>query len=87
MPGHTPGSLGLKLRLPDESTVVLSGDVAHIQDNISCCVGMPADSDTVGAIESLKKLKLLRSQPNTSLVINHDIDDWNRLRANGRQVV
>ncbi|SEC98294.1 N-acyl homoserine lactonase family protein [Rhodococcus koreensis] len=87
LPGHTPGSLGLKLRLPDGSTLVLSGDVAHIQDNISCCVGMPADSDTVGAIESLKKLKLLRSQPNTTVVVNHDIDDWNRLRANGRQVV
>jgi len=48
---------------------------------------MPADSDTADTIESLKKLKLLRSQPNTTVRVNHDIDDWNRLRANGRQVV
>ncbi|AII08091.1 MULTISPECIES: hypothetical protein [Rhodococcus] len=48
---------------------------------------MPADSDTADAIESLKKLKLLRSQPNTTVCVNHDIDDWNRLRLNGRQVV
>jgi hypothetical protein len=65
----------------------VSGDVAHIQDSISCCVGMPAGSGTTDAIESLKKLKLLRSQPTTTVCVNHDIDDWNRLRVNGRQVV
>ncbi|GAB93694.1 N-acyl homoserine lactonase family protein [Gordonia rhizosphera] len=87
LPGHTPGSLALQLRLPDGSTLILSGDVAHEHDNVSCCAGMQADSDTAAAIESLKRLKLMRSRPNTRVWVNHDIADWEKLRPNGRQVV
>lgn len=87
LPGHTPGSLALKLRMPDGTTTVLTGDVAHDQDNVTMCAGMPADSDTAAAIEALKSLKLLRSQPGTTVWVNHDPDDWARYRPNGRQVV
>lgn len=87
LPGHTPGSLALQLRLPDASTLILSGDVAHDHDNVSCCAGMQADSDTAAAVESLKRLKLLRSRPDTTVWVNHDIADWERMRANGRQVI
>lgn len=87
MPGHTPGSLALKLRCPNGTTLVLSGDVAHDHDNVSFCAGMPADSDTAAAIKSLRRLKLLRSQPGTEVWINHDIRDWEKFRANGRRVI
>jgi hypothetical protein len=47
---------------------------------------MPADSETTDATGSLKKMKLLRFQPSTTVCVNHDIDDWSRIRVNGRQV-
>ncbi|MET9327608.1 N-acyl homoserine lactonase family protein [Tsukamurella sp. NPDC003166] len=87
LPGHTPGSLALKVRMPDDTNLVLTGDVAHDHDNVTFCAGMPADADTVGAIESLKSLKLLRSQPNTTVWVNHDPEDWAKNRPTGRQVV
>jgi glyoxylase-like metal-dependent hydrolase (beta-lactamase superfamily II) len=86
LPGHTVGALGLKVRLPDR-TIVFSGDAAHMQTSIDLTIGMPFDVDSTNKNDSLRKLKLLRTQPNTTVWVNHDPDDWAKNRPNGREVV
>lgn len=84
--GHTPGTLGLKLRLPDESTLVLSSDAAHKRASVDLSIGMPFDVDSVNKHSSLQKLKLLTTQPGTTVWISHDPHDWTTLRAGGAEI-
>ncbi|MDA3624077.1 N-acyl homoserine lactonase family protein [Saccharopolyspora sp. WRP15-2] len=85
LPGHTPGSLGLGLRFQDRY-LVLSGDSAHLHGNVDATIGMTLDADTVGKLDSLRKLRLLESRPDTTLWVNHDPADWQEYRANGKEV-
>lgn len=87
LPGHTPGALGLKLRLPDGRTIILTGDAAHLRDSVKNTIGMPFDVDSVSKHSSLLKVKLLANQPNTTVWISHDPEDWADNRPNGRQIV
>ncbi|GHB73569.1 MBL fold metallo-hydrolase [Streptomyces viridiviolaceus] len=85
LPGHTPGSLGLRIRL-DDRTLVLTGDTAHVSDNIDNTVGMPFDADVLNKLDSLRKLKLLRSRPDTTVWVNHDPRHWAEMRSAGKEI-
>jgi glyoxylase-like metal-dependent hydrolase (beta-lactamase superfamily II) len=85
-PGHTPGALGLRLNFEDRS-LLLSGDSAHLHENVEQLIGMPLDADSVGKVSSMRRLKLLGTQPNTTVWVNHDPQDWAENRASGKQVV
>ena len=85
LPGHTVGSLGLRVKLPDR-TIIFSGDSAHQHGNIDMNAGMPYDVSSADKKRSLRKLNLLRTQPGTTVWCNHDPDDWAKNRPNGRQV-
>ncbi|MEV6217379.1 N-acyl homoserine lactonase family protein [Nocardia sp. NPDC051833] len=84
--GHTPGTLGLKLRLPDESTLILTSDAAHTRANVDLTIGMPFDVDRLDKNSALQKLKLLGTQPGTTVWISHDPQDWAELRAGGAEI-
>ena len=84
LPGHTPGSLGLRLRIEDRY-LVLSGDSAHLHDNVDATIGMPLDADATGKLDALRKLRLWESRPDTTLWINHDPSDWQKYRVNGKE--
>ncbi|NEW28747.1 N-acyl homoserine lactonase family protein [Nocardia cyriacigeorgica] len=86
LPGHTPGTLGLKLRLPDSSTLVLTSDAAHKKASVDLTIGMPFDVDNVQKHSALQKLKLLGTQPGTTIWISHDQQDWASLRAGGAEI-
>ncbi|MGW4561219.1 N-acyl homoserine lactonase family protein [Streptomyces sp. NPDC004561] len=85
LPGHTPGALGLQLRLEDR-TLILTGDAAHVRENIDDTVGMPFDADIVNKLDSLRKLKLLKTRPDTTVWVNHDPRDWEKLRSAGKEI-
>lgn len=84
--GHTPGTIGLKLRLPDDSTLILTSDAAHKKASIAQTTGMPFDVDRLNKVSSLQKIKLLTTQPGTTVWISHDAEDWAQLRASGREI-
>ncbi|WP_370185084.1 N-acyl homoserine lactonase family protein [Rhodococcus wratislaviensis] len=86
LPGHTPGSIGLQLRL-DGHTLILTGDAAHLRSNVECLAGTPVDVDTATTRSSLLKLNLLSLQPNTTVWIGHDPDDWLHFRRHGMDVL
>ncbi|MEV6702911.1 N-acyl homoserine lactonase family protein [Streptomyces sp. NPDC051453] len=85
LPGHTPGSLGLQISLP-ERTLVLTGDAAHLRESIDNTVGMPFDADVLNKLDGLRKLKLLGTRPDTTVWVNHDPRDWATLRSAGKEI-
>lgn len=86
LPGHTPGTLGLRRQLPDR-VFVLTGDAAHLQENIVQLAGMPVDYNGPRKIDSMRRLALFADQPDTTVWVNHDPADWATHRANGAQIL
>lgn len=80
LPGHSPGSLAMQVRLPSR-TMILSGDVAHARFGLDTATPFHFDSDGEQAIRSLEQLKHLAGRPGTELWIGHDPDDWQRYGA------
>jgi N-acyl homoserine lactone hydrolase len=77
LPGHSPGSLGLLVRLPQQ-TVILTGDVVHNRLDLDNEMHYLGDMDSVAARRSLRKLKWLADTHGADIWINHDVDDWAR---------
>lgn len=82
LPGHTPGSLALQVRLPSR-TIVLSGDVLHGRGALETETAYPGDVDSVAARASLRRLKQILRDADADLWIAHDPDDWQRLGGSG----
>lgn len=77
LPGHSPGSLAMRVRLPSR-TMILSVDVAHARYGLDTATPFLFDSDSEQAIRSLKQLKRMESRAGTELWIGHDPDDWEK---------
>ncbi len=82
LPGHTPGSLALKVRLPSR-TLVLSGDVVHTRAALEAETAYPGDVDSVAARASLRRLSQLLERDRAEVWIAHDPDDWTRFGGAG----
>ncbi|MGD9606571.1 MAG: N-acyl homoserine lactonase family protein [Leucobacter sp.] len=77
LPGHTPGSVGMMVRLPTR-TVLLTGDAVHLHSAVDNLMPMPSDWSAVHAVQSIRKLDLLRRTHEADLWIQHDPQDWER---------
>lgn len=73
-PGHTPGHLSVMVRL-EHGTFILTADATHTRDAFEREVICPSDVDTVAAVRSMKRLKLLRQSHDALVVIAHDPQD------------
>jgi N-acyl homoserine lactone hydrolase len=74
-PGHTPGELSLLVRLPSRN-FILTGDTVHLRAALENEIHFPVDSDTLEAVRSLRRLKLLRDTADATVWITHDPEDW-----------
>lgn len=81
LPGHTPGHMALKLRLPKTGVVFLSGDQWHFDEN-RMFDGVPSfnynRSDT---ISSSDKLNRLVANTQGTLIIQHEAKDIEKIPA------
>jgi glyoxylase-like metal-dependent hydrolase (beta-lactamase superfamily II) len=73
-PGHSPGHLSLVVRL-EHGTFILVGDATHTRDAFEREVICPSDADTVAAVRSVKRIKLLRASLRATVIIGHDPED------------
>jgi len=74
-PGHTPGELSLLVRLGSRN-FVLTGDTVHLRAALENEIHFPVDADTAAAVQSLRRLKLLRDSADATVWITHDPEDW-----------
>jgi glyoxylase-like metal-dependent hydrolase (beta-lactamase superfamily II) len=71
-PGHTPGHQSLLVRLPRTGAVVLSGDVAHFQENFAMRRVPSFNYDKAQSLRSMDKIDNLVKAEHAQLWINHD---------------
>jgi len=73
-PGHSVGHFSLLVHL-DGASFVLAGDATHSREALEDEVICPSDVDTVAAVRSIKRLKLLRDRYDAPVLIGHDPRD------------
>ena len=71
-PGHTPGHQSLLVRLPKTGAVVLSGDVAHFEENFVNRRVPGFNYNAEQSRQSMDKIDALIKTEHAQLWINHD---------------
>jgi N-acyl homoserine lactone hydrolase len=71
-PGHTPGHQCLLVRLPERGVVVLSGDMAHFQENWTNRRIPSRNFNQDESAASMEKVAAVLARESAELWINHD---------------
>ncbi|MDP6783428.1 MAG: N-acyl homoserine lactonase family protein [Dehalococcoidia bacterium] len=79
LPGHTPGSMGLVLKMSG-GVVVLSGDSCPLADNLAGRIVARTDKDPENSLRSMEWLAA-RQQEGASVIFGHDNGQWPVLPA------
>jgi len=78
LPGHTPAVMGLVLHL-EGGTIIFTSDASNEQRNFDGMLpGGPYDS--LGYVESIRKLKDLQKKHNAKVVFSHDSDQFAQIK-------
>jgi N-acyl homoserine lactone hydrolase len=81
MPGHTPGSYALLVRLAKKGAVLLSGDVVHFEEQFEA-QGVPGfNFDRAESLASMDRLQTMAKALKATLVVQHDANDIAKLPA------
>lgn len=71
-PGHSPGHQSLKLKLGDGATVILGGDIAHLQEGYEDGLFAPFYWDLEQSVNSLNTIKALEDRYDATVFLSHD---------------
>lgn len=77
--GHTPGHQSLVVTLPNTGPLVLTADVADLQENFDDEVLPGECSDEGEALASIRRLNTVAAERGAPLVIGHDYQQIQRL--------
>lgn len=78
-PGHTPGETSLLVQLAKAGPVLLSGDVAHFEEQFANR-GVPTfNFDRAETLASMERLTGIAKSLNAILIVQHDASDINKL--------
>lgn len=77
-PGHTPGHHSLLVRLRG-GPILLTGDAAHLRDQLSSLRVPGNATDKVAALASLKRLIEVAAANHATIIVQHDPVDVGRL--------
>ena len=80
-PGHTPGHHSLLVKLKDKGYVMITGDLAHFQENYDSN-GVPTfNVSRADTLASLDRFKKLAANLHATVIIQHDARDIEKLPA------
>jgi len=79
-PGHTPGHESLMINLPKTGWIVLSGDVAHFQENYDNRRVPGMNTDKEKTVTSMQRVADLVAKYHAQFWINHDAPQTARTR-------
>jgi glyoxylase-like metal-dependent hydrolase (beta-lactamase superfamily II) len=81
MPGHTPGSMALLVRLKEKGAVLLSGDIVHFEEQFKAN-GVPGfNTDRADSLASMDRMQKMAKSLKATLVVQHDANDIAKLPA------
>ena len=81
MPGHTPGSYALLVRLAKAGPVLLSGDVVEFREQLETNEVPSFNTDRAQSLASIARLKEITGRLRATLIIQHEADDIGKLPA------
>jgi N-acyl homoserine lactone hydrolase len=79
-PGHTPGHQSLLVHLKNSGFIVLSGDVAHLEENFQKNIVPSLNTDKAQSIASMEKVRRLIAAYKATFFINHDKSQADNLK-------
>ena len=79
-PGHTPGSQSLLVHLKNSGFIILSGDVAHSEENFRKDIVPTINTDKAASIASMEKIRRMISTYKARFFINHDKEQTDKLK-------
>lgn len=85
LPGHTPGSSGLLVRLPSRN-LILTGDAVHLRAAIEKTMPMGGDWNTSESVRSIRRMVQLSKSIPAEIWIGHDPQDWAHYTRDGREL-
>ena len=71
-PGHTPGHQSLLVHLKNSGFIILSGDVAHSEENFEKDIVPSLNTDKAASIASMDRVRRMMATYQAKLLINHD---------------
>jgi N-acyl homoserine lactone hydrolase len=71
-PGHTPGHQSLLVHLKNSGFIILSGDVAHSEENLQKDIVPSLNTDKAASIASMERVTRMMTAYQARLFINHD---------------
>ena len=71
-PGHTPGHQSLLVHLKNSGFIILSGDVAHTEENFEKDIVRSLNTDKAKSIASMDKIRKIIATYKAKFFINHD---------------
>jgi len=81
MPGHTPGSYALLVRLAKKGPVLLSGDIVHFEEQFKAN-GVPSfNTNRAESLASMDRMQKIAKALKATLVVQHDANDIGKLPA------
>ena len=78
-PGHTPGHQSLLVHLGKSGFIILSGDVAHSEENFEKNIVPSLNTNKEESIASMEKVRQLMAAYKATLFINHDKSQSDKL--------
>jgi N-acyl homoserine lactone hydrolase len=79
-PGHTPGHQSLLVHLKSSGFIILSGDVAHLEENFEKDIVPSLNTSKAQSIASMQKVKQLIGVYKAQFFINHDKSQTDKLK-------
>lgn len=79
-PGHTPGHQSLLVHLKNSGFIILSGDVAHLEENFEKNIVPSLNTDKGESIASMARVRHLIAEYNAKFFINHDKSETDKLK-------
>jgi N-acyl homoserine lactone hydrolase len=80
-PGHTPGTMSLRLDLADTGTMIFTSDAIYMKDAYGPpAVGAAIVWDSLEWLRSVEKIRNIAERTNATLVFGHDADQIHELR-------
>jgi N-acyl homoserine lactone hydrolase len=79
-PGHTPGHQSLLVHLKKSGFILLSGDVAHLEENFEKDIVSSLNTDKAESVASMDRVGQLIATYNATFFINHDKSQADKLK-------
>jgi N-acyl homoserine lactone hydrolase len=79
-PGHTPGHQSLLVHLKKSGFIMLSGDVAHSEENFEKGIVPSLNTNKAESIASMEKVRKLLAEYKAQFFINHDKSQTDTLK-------